>query len=77
MHLVPLLGLWVLVNDHLSHEDVGVVGGGRGVSLLYLPQRLAAGPQRWRPELEAGHLGRRPKARAPLLAPGPGGRVGM
>lgn len=30
-----------------------------------------------RPELEAGHLGRRPKAHAPLVASGPGGRKRM
>lgn len=67
-------GFWVLGGQHpaLPHGDFQAVG-----SLLYLPRHLAAGPQRERPELEAGHLGRLPKVRVPVLASGPRGRTGM
>lgn len=58
---VPLggSGLWV-TGSRFPAPESGAVG-----SLLYLPQRLAAGRLRRRPELEAGHLGRRPKACVP------------
>lgn len=71
---VPPVELWVLGKQHpaLPHADSRAVG-----SLLYLPWRLAAGLQQERPELEAGHLGRRPKVHVPLLASGPRGRKGM
>lgn len=58
---VPLggSGLWVTGSRFPALES-GVVG-----SVLYSPQRLAAGWLRRRPQLEAGHLKRRPKARVP------------